>query len=162
MPGAGKRREAWPWLLAAGPAAVVVASLATAWLAVTRSDAVVDENYYKLGLTINRRLAATPPAVVDPDATVVVARNGDVEVRLQPASPAPAELALSLRRPGEREGTHVLNLRRADDGTWQGALRDVAPGRRIVTLASNAWRLPVTVVDGLPATIRIRATRAGR
>ena len=36
-------RGPWPWLLAAGPALVVVASLASAWLAISKSDPVVAE-----------------------------------------------------------------------------------------------------------------------
>jgi hypothetical protein len=39
------------------PATVVVASLASAWLAVRTSDPVVEENYYRQGIEINRLLA---------------------------------------------------------------------------------------------------------
>ena len=46
----------WPWLLAAGPAAVVVAASFTAYLAVTRQDAMVVDDYYKEGKAINQDL----------------------------------------------------------------------------------------------------------
>ncbi|MDF1485341.1 FixH family protein [Ramlibacter sp. H39-3-26] len=46
------------WLLISGPAAVVVAGILTAWIAVTRGDPVVDEDYYRKGIEINRTLAA--------------------------------------------------------------------------------------------------------
>ena len=49
-------RELWPWLLMAGPAIVVVAALATAYLAVSSDDGVVADDYYKRGLVINRVL----------------------------------------------------------------------------------------------------------
>jgi hypothetical protein len=53
----------WPWLLALGPAAVLVAGAFTSWLAVTRPDALVVGDYYKQGKAINqdlrRDLAAT-------------------------------------------------------------------------------------------------------
>jgi hypothetical protein len=45
------------WLLICGPAAVVAAGLVTAWIAVTQPDPVVDENYYRRGIEINRQLA---------------------------------------------------------------------------------------------------------
>jgi hypothetical protein len=45
------------WLLISGPAAVVVASLATAWIAIATNDPVVDENYYRHGIEINKQLA---------------------------------------------------------------------------------------------------------
>lgn len=46
------------WLLISGPAAVVVAALLTAWVAVATNDPVVDENYYRSGIEINKQLAA--------------------------------------------------------------------------------------------------------
>ena len=51
-------RHGHVWLLIAGPAAVVVASLATAWLAVNGQDPVVAEDYYRRGLEMNKTLAA--------------------------------------------------------------------------------------------------------
>ena len=45
-------------------------------------------------------------------------------------------------------------------GRWSGHLRDVGAGRHIVTLESDAWRLPVTVVERLPATIRLGAAQS--
>ncbi|MFZ1910379.1 MAG: FixH family protein, partial [Burkholderiales bacterium] len=50
-------REPWPWLLIAGPAAVVVASFYTLYLAIVSADGLVDGDYYKDGLAINRVLA---------------------------------------------------------------------------------------------------------
>jgi hypothetical protein len=47
-------REPWPWILMAGPFTVIVAGLFTAWLAVTRADPLVVDNYYKEGLAINQ------------------------------------------------------------------------------------------------------------
>jgi hypothetical protein len=61
-----------------------------------------------------------------------------------------------LRRPGAREGD-VEMLDTSAAGTWTGRLHDVRAGRQIVTLESDAWRLPVTVMDRLPVTIRLGA-----
>lgn len=50
--GAAKRpwyKEPWPWLLAAGPALVVVAGFITLYIAITRGDSVVKDDYYKDG-----------------------------------------------------------------------------------------------------------------
>lgn len=54
------------WMVIAGPAAVVVAGFATLYLAVTRPDPVVSENYYREGLDINKTLARSHPASVAP------------------------------------------------------------------------------------------------
>lgn len=46
----------WPWLLMLGPAVVIVAGGFTVWLAVTRPDALVVDDYYKQGQAINQDL----------------------------------------------------------------------------------------------------------
>jgi hypothetical protein len=45
------------WLIIAGPATVVVASILTAWIAVATNDPVVDADYYRKGIEINKQLA---------------------------------------------------------------------------------------------------------
>ena len=147
-------RGPWPWLLAAGPALVVVASLASAWLAVSKVDPVVSEDYYKLGLTINRRLPATPSTEAAPSATIVIGSDGAVSVHLPDNVAAPTYMKLTLRRPGAHEGD-VEMLDASAARTWSGKLHDVRAGRQIVTLESDAWQLPVTIVEHLPATISL-------
>lgn len=44
------------WLILAGPAIVVVASFITLYLAVTRPDPVITEDYYRKGIEINKTL----------------------------------------------------------------------------------------------------------
>jgi uncharacterized protein len=150
-------RGPWPWLLGAGPALVVVASLATGWIALTRGDRVVADDYYKVGLSINRRLGAMPAPLPVPGATLTVGAAGDVHVRLSDSTPLPAQLRLTVSRPGDARASRPLMLARAADDEFVGVLRDVSNGRRIVTLASEAWTLPVTVVDHWPATLTLRA-----
>lgn len=47
------------WLIVAGPAIVVVASLITFYLAVTRPDQIVTEDHYRKGTEINQTLDHT-------------------------------------------------------------------------------------------------------
>ena len=51
------------WLVVAGPAIVVVASFATLYLAITRPDPVMDEDYYRKGIEINKELASNPASL---------------------------------------------------------------------------------------------------
>ena len=44
------------WLVIAGPAIVIVAGFVTLWLAVSRPDPVVAEDYYRKGIEINKTL----------------------------------------------------------------------------------------------------------
>ena len=46
------------WLVIAGPAVVVAASIATAVIAVRGADPVVESDYYRRGMEINKALAA--------------------------------------------------------------------------------------------------------
>ncbi len=46
------------WLVISGPLIVVVAALVTAWIAVTKQDPVLAQDYYRQGLEINKTLAA--------------------------------------------------------------------------------------------------------
>jgi hypothetical protein len=46
------------WLLISGPAAVIVAGIATAVIAIRTPDPVVAEDYYRRGIEINKTLSA--------------------------------------------------------------------------------------------------------
>jgi hypothetical protein len=49
-------KHRWPWILMAGPSIVIVAGFITAWLAIVSNDGLVDDNYYKVGLSVNQQL----------------------------------------------------------------------------------------------------------
>jgi hypothetical protein len=53
------------WMVFGGPAIVVVASFFTLYLAVTRPDPVIDQDYYQKGLDINKSLNASNMAPSD-------------------------------------------------------------------------------------------------
>ena len=151
-------RQLWPWLLIAGPALVVVASVTSACLAIATDDGVVAEDYYKRGLLINRQLAADSASAPEPSAVVAVAADGRVDVRMSYRGAAPNRVRLTLRHPGDRE--QVLALVPAGDGVWTGTMGAQTPGRWIVALETDLWRLPVTTVQGRLGEIRLGAERA--
>ena len=128
-------RERWPWLLMAGPIAVVLASFASAWVAARTDDGVVAEDYYK----------RTPPAPV-PIAGATLAVTGDrrAHVHLDAAVP-PGRVQVTFARPGDRAHARRVDLAFAGD-EWVGSLPELAPGLWIVTLESERWQLPTTVV----------------
>mgnify|MGYP000858793129 FL=1 len=59
------------WLVIAGPAVVVVASFITFYLAASGKDTLVDEDYYRKGIEINKTLADNPSSL----APATQARN---------------------------------------------------------------------------------------
>ena len=44
------------WLIISGPLLVVIAAFITAYIAVTRPDPVIDNDYYRHGIEINKTL----------------------------------------------------------------------------------------------------------
>ena len=54
------------WLVVSGPLVVVVASFITLYLAVTRPDPVVSENYDQQGININQKRQAGQDASLAP------------------------------------------------------------------------------------------------
>jgi uncharacterized protein len=154
-------REPWPWLLAAGPLAVVVASLASAWIAVKSDDGLVEEDYYKRGLLINRKLEQVPADdTLLRSATVRVAADGEVRVRVEGAketTEAPPTFRLTLAHPTHSAPNLVVTLQREPGGEYVGLLPEQTPGRWIVTLEADGWRLPATTVAGRLTEIRLGA-----
>ena len=59
------------WMVVGGPAIVVVASFITLYLAVTRPDPVMDQNYYQKGLELNKAMGVNPSSL----APAMQARN---------------------------------------------------------------------------------------
>ncbi|HEX7641578.1 MAG TPA: FixH family protein [Burkholderiaceae bacterium] len=49
-------KHRWPWILMSGPMIVVAAASFSGWLAFTRQDALVADDYYKQGTAINQDL----------------------------------------------------------------------------------------------------------
>jgi hypothetical protein len=149
-------RQRWPWLLIAGPAIVVVASLASAWLAVASDDGVVAQDYYKQGLLINKRLRDAAPDPQRNFAAVIEATpDGAVRVRIDglPGSDRTARLRIAV--PTATTAEEIVALTRDDDGDFVGHLRAQRSGRTIVTLEVGTWRLPITVVSAPWSEIRL-------
>ena len=52
------------WMIFGGPAAVVVAGIATVWIAVASPDPVVAPDYYRRGVEINKTLRLQDKALL--------------------------------------------------------------------------------------------------
>ena len=138
-------KEPWPWILMAGPATVVVASAVTIYLAVTTSDGLVVDDYYKRGLAINQVLARSERA----RAAGLRARlaldveTGAVVVQLDGALRAPAMLRLALTHPTRAGRDREITMMHGPDGSFVGRIDGAASGRWLAVLEDGArdWRL---------------------
>ncbi len=132
-------REPWPWILMAGPAAVVVASFFTAWLAVRSDDGLVADDYYKQGLTINKTLRRSETAErlgIKAELTLV-----DGRVRVQLGGARSGALTLLLAHPTRAGMDQKVKLSMVQPGVYEGQLQPLRAGRWHVFLEQSDWRL---------------------
>ena len=134
-------RERWPWILMSGPATVIVAGLATAWIAYATSDGLVAEDYYKRGLAVNAVLGREQAAVRLGVAAQFERSGGRIRVRLTGAAPD----ALFLQFAHATRAGHDLRLQLAPAGAglYEAALPPLAPGRWRLILEDprGEWRI---------------------
>jgi len=147
-------REPWPWIVMSGPALAVVASFASAYVAVHGADPVIDEDYYQRGLHVNVELARARQATelqVSSDLQISGVRRGD-EIRVQlRAAQALKDTALRIRL--VQDG-RPLSERSAVLGRVPGATGELnyfgqwlqAPDDAL-TLASGRWRVLIEGAD---------------
>jgi uncharacterized protein len=134
-------REPWPWLLMAGPAAVIVAGAITTWLAVAHRDDLVVDDYYKQGLAINRVIEKEAAAqTIGVDASVSFAA-GRAVVRLHGDSP-PA-LVLRLVHVTRAAEDRLVRLHQVAAGRYEGQFVFPLRGHWHLVLedATARWRL---------------------
>ena len=143
-------RHRWPWLLMSGPAVVVVAGIFTAWLAISRADALVADDYYKQGKAINKdlrrdheaqRLGAAIGIAYDPAAAVL---RGRLQMRQMPAAGEEGQtLVLNLVHPTQPAKDRTLLVRPSADGSFSAPLAEMeqARWRLVAEDGSHSWRL---------------------
>ena len=145
-------RQGWPWALMAGPAAVVVAGIYTAWLAVKAPDALVVDDYYKEGKAINLSLDRDRMASqfgLRADIRYPHGEGGSVEIRMSSTQPMawPPVVQLMLAHPVKAELDRVVEMRitSAQDQSAQyaGTIGPTEPIAYQVVLqdAGKRWRL---------------------
>jgi hypothetical protein len=134
-------REPWPWLLMAGPAAVIVAGAATIWFAVASADGLVAEDYYRQGLAINKVLAREEAARALGLSAKVDLQDGHLVVVLHGQTPEAlfAHLAHATR------AGHDLRVRLAPagEGIYQAELPPLPAGRWRIVIEDprSTWRI---------------------
>lgn len=140
-------RHRWPWILMAGPFAVVLAGGVTAYLAVRSNDGLVEDDYYKQGLAVNQiaardRRAGELGLVADlslgPGGAFVSAK-----LSAQSGTAFPTRLFLRLVHPTRPGGDQRVALQADEPGRYVGKLTMPLAGRWHVALEDEAkeWRL---------------------
>ncbi len=138
-------KEPWPWILMAGPAVVVVAGFITAWLAVVSNDGLVNDDYYKLGMTVNQRLHRDQEAASMGLHADVMRSGTGVRLLIGASAEAglPDVLLLKFAHPTQAGQDQLVKMTSEGQGFYSGQLAGDLRGRWIVSLEdpSGKWRL---------------------
>ena len=132
-------RQRWPWLIMAGPLAVLVAGAVTTWIAFASADGLVAEDYYKQGMGINRRLAREEAARRQ-GISAEVELSSQIAVTLHGAAPE----ALFVHLAHATRAGHDVRLRLVpSSGRYVAELPPLPPGRWRITIEDprGTWRL---------------------
>ena len=139
-------REPWPWILMAGPAAVLVAGAITLWLAVASADGLVADDYYKRGLAINQDLRLQQRAAARGIEASAKLAPGKLRVGLSGAAPEALFAQLvHATRPGHDQR---LRLAPVAPGVYEAELLPLPPGhwRLVLEDPRREWKI---VKEGL-------------
>lgn len=138
-------REPWPWLLMSGPAIVIVAGFVTLYLAISRADPMVVDNYYKEGLAINRVLERDRMASAKAYRAQVLVSNDRkrLRVQLQGNDALPAQLRLHFIHPTKGGLDREVLLQQTQPGWYEGSVQLAPSVRWDVELGDlqRQWRL---------------------
>jgi hypothetical protein len=135
------RREPWPWLLMAGPAAVIVAGIVTSVIAFRGADGLVADDYYRQGLAINRTLARDATARSIGLRGEVSFGDGRVSATLSASRPLPERIRLRLVHATRAGEDRVATLARDADGRFSAPFEAPTGGRWSLVLESPEWRV---------------------
>jgi hypothetical protein len=136
--------EPWVWLLIALPMTAVIGGMITIYLAVTTSDGLVVDDYYKRGKAINmdlaRDVAATSHGLrarLELDFTsrriLLTLESSDKQ--------RPAQVRFSLLHPTLPGNDQIVLLQPVAGGGYAGTLQDTQDGNWYVQLEADDWRL---------------------
>jgi hypothetical protein len=140
-------RHLWPWLLMAGPATVVVAGIVTAYIAFSTSDGLVEDDYYKQGLSVNQTVTRDRRAdELGLQAEVVRSDDGmvlRVFLRAREAAVFPSALSMRITHPTRGGSDQNVVLHTDGAGFYSGKLSTPLNGRWHVALEDDKreWRL---------------------
>jgi hypothetical protein len=137
-------REPWVWLMIALPMSAVVGGIITIYLAVSTSDGLVVDDYYKRGKAINLDLARDQAAVrhqlrADIDIDL---RENRVRLLLKSSDAVlPDALTFSLLHPTQPGHDQVIVLRHTGDGVYSGSVDELVRSNWHLQLEADDWRL---------------------
>jgi hypothetical protein len=142
-------KQFWPWFLIILPGTVVIASICTVILAFMRADTLVNDNYYKEGLAINKTFSDIHAAQRMNIEGVLIIQNNAVQLSLASEKPlADDTLLLTFNHPFNKELDATITLSKEGHQKFTGTIPNLEAGKWYVTLQSSntksSWRISST------------------
>lgn len=141
-------RHPWPWAFIGMLTATVIAGGITLWLAVSTSDGLVADDYYKQGLGINKQLARRERAAALDLAGRMRISTGEIAISItgREGAQMPGRIRVVFAHP-TRAGLDQALLLDRDGTVWRGRFEPPSPGRWLVSIEdeSATWRLNAAV-----------------
>lgn len=138
-------REPWVWLLIALPASAVLGGIVTIWIAVESDDGLVEDDYYKHGLEINRKLDRDKAAVLYDLVADVKISEGQNNIQLSLVANdkfiSPSSIKLSLLHPTVKGHDQILVFQSDSNGVYAGTLPSLIQGNWYLQIEADDWRL---------------------
>jgi len=152
----------WPWFLMLGPALVVVAASYSGYIAFTRQDAMVVDDYYKQGNAINQDLRRDKVAT---NMGLAFAARYDAAAGkltgdlLSFGQPLPGKMLIRLSHATLPEKDRLLEVQPDQSGRFDVALPGLDRARWEVSIENQArsWRLAGTWKWPQEPTINLKA-----
>jgi len=152
-------RQPWPWILMAGPAFVVVAGLAMAWVAFSGQDGLVVDDYYRQGLAINQTLSRDAKAA-ELGLLGGVQLSGDgIEVSISSDAPLPKQVRIALVHPTLSGMDQFVFAPEVAPGRYFARIKPLMPSRWRILAEGGDWRLVAEVDTRRANTARFGASR---
>lgn len=139
-------KQFWPWFLIILPATSVVAGLTMAVIAFNSADTLVNDNYYKDGLAINRQLAQDNEAVrLGLSATMTLDRvSGELLLDIHGDLPATESLKFLMLHPVDEHQDKMFTLSHVGLGRYRADIEQLPMQRyylRLQSSSAGSWRL---------------------
>ena len=138
-------REPWVWLIIALPASAVLGGIVTIWIAVESDDGLVQDDYYKHGMEINRKLDRDKAALrynLVADLKISEAQN-NIQISLDANDQfiSPSSIKLSFLHPTIKGQDQILVFQSTGKNIYAGLLPPLIPGNWYLQIEADDWRL---------------------
>jgi hypothetical protein len=138
-------REPIMWLVIAFQLTAVIVGFVSLALAIRSDDGMVEDDYYKQGMAINRMLDRDKAAAAENLTGTVELDTAQHELRVRltarQAQALPDNIQIKLMHATRAGFDHSLVLPRHADGTYRAPLPEFVPGHWDVQLTAQDWRL---------------------